>query len=66
MDAPNPLTIEGRDAQVQPPVPMQAAGEKLAGDRRGNADRDKFEQQPALAESGTVCMVARTLKCCSE
>lgn len=53
MDAPNPLTIEGRDSQLQQP---QAVGEILARDGIGNADRDKFEQQPALTASGRVAL----------
>lgn len=49
MDAPNPFTIEGRGGALpqQPPVPPEAGGECLAEGRDGNADRDKFDAQPA-------------------
>lgn len=53
MDAPNPLTIEGRDEAPQPPAPPAAIGECLAEGQGGNADRDKFEQ-PAAAAAGAA------------
>lgn len=46
MDAPNPLTIEGRDVVHLPVQPR--AQEAKSPEERGNADRDKFDK-PAFA-----------------
>lgn len=52
MNAPNPLTIEGREGLVpHHPIPPSAVGEGSMDVRRGNADRDKFDQQPATGSS---------------
>lgn len=56
MDAPDLLTIEGREgaAQAQPPSPPLATGEGgLVDGREGNADRDKFDQSPNAGASAT-------------
>lgn len=55
MDAPNPLAMEGRDAVAHPPVAPPWAGADEGGvteQRRGNADRDKFEQPATAAAAG--------------
>lgn len=55
MNAPNPLTIEGRERVVpHHPLPLSAVGESSMDVRTGNADRDKFDQQPATGSSAGV------------
>ena len=50
MNAPNRLTMEGREGAVpQRLTPPPARDEGLPRGREGNADREKFEQQPAGA-----------------
>lgn len=64
MDAPNLSTMEGRDGAgalpLLPPVPPQEGGEGLAEEGRlANADRDKFDQQPAAAAAAAAGMLLR-------
>ena len=62
MDAPNLSTMEGRGGAgalpVLPPVPPPEGGEGLAEEGRlANADRDKFDQQPASAAAAAAGML---------
>lgn len=68
MDAPNLSTMEGRDGAAAPPllppVPPQEAGEGLAEEGRlANADRDKFDQQPAAAAAAAGMLARLRLFC---
>lgn len=67
MDAPNPLAMEGRDAVAHPPVAPPWAGasaDEGSVERRGNADRDKFEQPAAAATAaaGELSILWRRFK----
>lgn len=73
MDAPNLLTMEGREGvvQAQPPSPPLATEESgLLDEREGNADRDKFDQSPIAGTSSTaqgvkVSLFSKTARTCS-
>lgn len=66
MDAPGPLTMEGRGGARLPPPSRQAGEDRGAAEseNRANADRDKFEQ-PAAAAAGAV-MKYLTASVCSD